>query len=579
MPVEGVIVPPKITVPPGANIAEPGVFKSMHGIVRLVDLRVRFGVDEEDYAKPGKVIIVEVEGGHAGFWVDEIEDVVSFPVSGWGQVPAYIPKNVFSRTLIEKENIRLYADFEQLDKFKTSGYLRKHIEMIKAEEKKASEIKNKSVEVVETKSAKIFEPIKEANEAKSERVDIENSVSKETLAVEEKNSVNEKISYSAPISEVKSGKYNVGKNKKEGYKKASVVSPVNDRGVDHKLSPDGVSTIERSGVDRTEVVRKKSYPSSNDISVKTESNKDPKENKVSLFEKEESKSGGLVLFGGFAAIFVLITIYFLIDFIEVDKKYNAETGYIHKGAAGVDKSVEIDRSPGELKEVDNSPVDILSETKNKLKITEGVSEDSFIERESVSGALESGAVEISKSEQGVLIVINDYDASDEGEEEEGIGGGVDESSGVLTEPPSDDSPNVIEEVDLVGVGLQESSLVKEVKHEVPIESSEEIKESEGLGRNDESKNEIALADSSEQVDLKTLKNRQLDMIPNVPASKKYIHVVVKGDTLWHIAKRYVDNPWRYPELARLSHIKNPDLIYPGNQVVIVINYKKNNIGK
>lgn len=136
MPVESVIMPPKLTMPPGTNRAEPGVFKSLHGIVRLVDLRVRFGVDEEDFVSPGRIVIVEVEGGHAGFWVDDIEDVISFPKDGWRQVPSYIPRQVFSRTLIQGKNIRLYADFEQLDKFKTSGYLRKHIEMIKAAESK-----------------------------------------------------------------------------------------------------------------------------------------------------------------------------------------------------------------------------------------------------------------------------------------------------------------------------------------------------------------------------------------------------------------------------------------------------------
>ena len=56
--------------------------------------------------------------------------------------------------------------------------------------------------------------------------------------------------------------------------------------------------------------------------------------------------------------------------------------------------------------------------------------------------------------------------------------------------------------------------------------------------------------------------------------KQVIHIVVKGDTLWHIAKRYIKNPYKYPELARLSKIKNPDLIYPGNKVVIIIETKK-----
>jgi len=49
---------------------------------------------------------------------------------------------------------------------------------------------------------------------------------------------------------------------------------------------------------------------------------------------------------------------------------------------------------------------------------------------------------------------------------------------------------------------------------------------------------------------------------------KIIHIVTHGNTLWFIAKRYIKNPYRYPELARLNHIKNPDLIYPGDRVII-----------
>jgi nucleoid-associated protein YgaU len=46
------------------------------------------------------------------------------------------------------------------------------------------------------------------------------------------------------------------------------------------------------------------------------------------------------------------------------------------------------------------------------------------------------------------------------------------------------------------------------------------------------------------------------------------HRVVRGDTLWHIAKHYLGDPFRYPQLARLSRIDNPDLIYPGDLVTI-----------
>jgi chemotaxis signal transduction protein/LysM repeat protein len=48
------------------------------------------------------------------------------------------------------------------------------------------------------------------------------------------------------------------------------------------------------------------------------------------------------------------------------------------------------------------------------------------------------------------------------------------------------------------------------------------------------------------------------------------HIVVRGDTLWDIAKKHVGDPYRYPELAEFSNIRNPDLIYPGDIVRIEI---------
>ena len=56
-----------------------------------------------------------------------------------------------------------------------------------------------------------------------------------------------------------------------------------------------------------------------------------------------------------------------------------------------------------------------------------------------------------------------------------------------------------------------------------------------------------------------------------PSTQTFTHVVVKGDTLWHITRRYLDNPHRYPELAAASHINNPHRIYPGDVIRIIVN--------
>lgn len=48
------------------------------------------------------------------------------------------------------------------------------------------------------------------------------------------------------------------------------------------------------------------------------------------------------------------------------------------------------------------------------------------------------------------------------------------------------------------------------------------------------------------------------------------HIVVKGDTLWDIAEQYTGDAFNYPQLAKRSGIKNPDRIYPGDRVRIII---------
>lgn len=60
----------------------------------------------------------------------------------------------------------------------------------------------------------------------------------------------------------------------------------------------------------------------------------------------------------------------------------------------------------------------------------------------------------------------------------------------------------------------------------------------------------------------------LELAKNAP--DKY--VVVKGDTLWDISGKFLQKPWRWPEIWQLNReqISNPHLIYPGDIVYLDI---------
>lgn len=68
--------------------------------------------------------------------------------------------------------------------------------------------------------------------------------------------------------------------------------------------------------------------------------------------------------------------------------------------------------------------------------------------------------------------------------------------------------------------------------------------------------------------VQSIVNARLSGSSNSSTSSQRYYTVVKGDTLWGIAKRYYGNGSRYPEIARANNIANPDIIHIGQKLLI-----------
>ncbi len=59
-----------------------------------------------------------------------------------------------------------------------------------------------------------------------------------------------------------------------------------------------------------------------------------------------------------------------------------------------------------------------------------------------------------------------------------------------------------------------------------------------------------------------------DVVLNPDHPDKY--VVVKGDTLWDISRRFLQEPWLWPEIWHVNpQIENPHLIFPGDMLSLI----------
>lgn len=495
LPVRSIITPPKLTHPPGSGASQPGIFKHGSRIVKVLDLRQKFGVELSEQTQPGNFIITIFEKDSFAFWVDQILDVFDFPSKGWGDLPPAIPRGVFSRTLLLNKKIHLYAEFENLASINNLGYMKNYIQQLNelqtTQDKTNEKVDLKNIEKTQ------HEHVKDVAIAKDKNIPFKSTTiknkKKETSSVATKPFTAPKLSKKTVQPE--ESKINNTTISEKARHKPKTIKPI----------------VPLTKVPPSKTIAKTVSPTSSIVAKQVKQEKSVTQ---TLNDNESSSFGIVILF--IILISLAVGIYYLFDSL-LTSDYKSPTTVVHTptNEYSIYDEPIVDNNTAPYSGPDEESSDILmtipiSQSDDEAlavttpEITEKI--DSFVESD------EDAPYRASISQQDNDITIT------------------------LHQP------------------VEETKYIDEIQSQ-PIEVVDE----KPILNN--------IANDNKTIAIPGLENLNPINKPKEIISE-VLHIVVKGDTLWAIAKKYVHNPFLYPELARLSNIKNPHRIYPGNRVRI-----------
>ena len=531
LPVRSIITPPKLTQTPGSDSSQPGIFKHGSHIVKVLDLRKKFGIDQAEQTQPGNLIITIFEKESFAFWVDQILDVFDFPSEGWGNIPAAIPRGIFTRTLLLNNKIHLYSEFENLATIQDLGYLKHYIQQLKEQNEKKAEPKKVDTPIILKSSNTVSESKKETvttisppttNNDKPEKylgTSHIASASKNKTIIESKvlsNTDTLKEKTSSTIERRPPPRTPIQKN--NTLKKASVKTTNQNTKAEpiyRKPEPIKHTSVINKSSPTSSLTKQPHVPEFKKIKTHT-----PQPETQENINDEESSSVGLILF--FLILFGMLgtgIYFFLPEKITTTSEHEKQIVEDSSDFILQPTPQEPSEIPKVMLETKPAKEAIVETSINKSAINKTTIEETLIQKPTTE---ETNA--LSQNEKEIQDDLYRADISQQNNE-----------ITITLHQPISSVENISEKE-------------KVVEQKIEVETKEET-----------------IADSP----VEPLKIKEVS--PPIAKEKiinEVVHTVVKGDTLWAIAKKYVNNPFLYPELARLSNIKNPHRIYPGNRVRI-----------
>lgn len=529
--VETIIRPPeKETHGHDGNL--PEIFRHGGNIARVVDVRKKFGLSAAEASDHGNIILSKTDKGLFAFWVDQIINVIDADEGKWGMLPPKLPRDVFSATFMLKDEIILFTDFANIERMRPSVGLTEHLEHLRR--------KQEQKVVMEAPTTIVTKPEPTTGGTETETIAAAETRSPEPLQERERQAVTEppprpvppvspRIEETRPRLEPARPTTTTGRPTPPPSPRITEPKPPEPR-------PEPVKPVMPNIGKSVQEARPASSPSwerPRPEEATTSRDESHKNTRQDLYDDEDE--GGW-LFGAAMVLVLLLLVGGGWYFYSSLEGPGSESLTDYTAMAPEDHS-----SMGH--DQDSSP-------------DQGDMDHSAMGQGGMDHSMDTADLDAPAQE------ATDTSAMDQ------------DTVGTETSPPTDQdsaAPPVEEEGYSATIEKQENVVT------ITLDGPEDAL----LTANDNSSEQDSATDTTTDTttepptdmagDTESQQAGTEEQTPAAPASPKVItHVVVKGDTLWDIAEKYVRDPFKYPELARLSNIKNPDLIYPGDIVRIQV---------
>ena len=558
-----VLTPTPLTRLPG-DTASPGFFKQGGRLIRVIDLRTRFGLTPRS-SDSQRIMVVDTDGGALGYRVDGVQNVIARDAGQWGQTPRYVPRRVFPATLLLRDRLHLYVDLDRLPELEPGGWLRESglFDLSSECDDAEGATKVRSPERGRTEASPGVAGTTATSAARGDRGvaadirprDVANAPQAEEPPRERPASDAREASTEAR------GAPRAGSTGARGHAHTAL------RPAGHQAQRTGVPrgdntpprpthqgrTDRASGpVAKRESPADRPVPASPAASSPVDRGGAASEGASRRVERtggaparSDADRAGPVE-GASPAFWLLLAVVLL--------------GVIGGAWWGLAGRSELSAAPRPLLE----PVPQVSAREGAGESRAQPAPSAPMDANRVAPSDPDSVPPVAPEAPAVTTAEKPAPAPvlppAEGPRIEGdVGQAETPVAASMVLEDADDA-------EALGTLTREGDLVTLVLEELPDEGGD-------MPRPDTEQPEDE-AQVAEAVATPTGASAPPVAAPQLhegrEVQREIVHVVVRGDTLWAIAERYLGNPWRYPELARLSRIRDPDLIYPGNRVRILI---------